>query len=66
MTVLHDRDRGPVEAPVIARLPSGARVGARCADPAIAEDLSGRNIVGREVELTTVDGKVYYRAGRGQ
>jgi acetyl-CoA C-acetyltransferase len=60
-TVLHDRDRGPVEAPVIARLPSGARVGARCADPAIAENLSGRNIVGGEVELTTVDGKVYYQ-----
>jgi len=61
-TVLHDRDRGPVEAPVIARLPSGSRVGARCTDPALAEDLSGRNIVGREVELTTVDGKVYYRS----
>jgi acetyl-CoA C-acetyltransferase len=61
MTVLHERDRGPVEAPVIARLPSGSRVGARCADPAMAEDLSGRNIVGGQVELTTVDGKVYYR-----
>jgi acetyl-CoA C-acetyltransferase len=61
-TVLHDRDRGPVEAPVIARLPSGSRVGARCADPAMAENLSGRNLVGAEVELTTVDGKVYYRS----
>jgi acetyl-CoA C-acetyltransferase len=61
MTVLHDRDRGPVEAPVIARLASGARIGARCADPAMPGDLSGRNLVGREVKLTTKEGKVYYR-----
>jgi acetyl-CoA C-acetyltransferase len=61
MTVIHDRDRGPVEAPVIARLSSGARIGARCADPAMAGDLSGRNLVGSEVKLTTIDGKVYYR-----
>ena len=64
MTVLHERDRGPVEAPVIARLPSGSRIGARCADPVMAEDLSNRNIVGAEVELTTVHGKVHYRLGR--
>jgi acetyl-CoA C-acetyltransferase len=61
MTVLHDHDRGPVEAPVIARLSSGARIGARCADPAMAGDLSGRNLVGSEVRLTTIEGKVYYR-----
>jgi acetyl-CoA C-acetyltransferase len=63
MTVLHDRESGPVEAPVIARLPAGARIGARCLDPAMAGDLSGQNLVGREVKLTTIDGKVYYRPG---
>jgi acetyl-CoA C-acetyltransferase len=63
MTVLHERGRGPVEAPIIARLPSGARIGARCADPALAGDLSGRNLVGQDVKLTTVEGKVSYRLG---
>lgn len=61
MTVLHDRDRGPVEAPVIARLPSGARTGARCADPDMAGALAGRSLVGSEVELATVGNRVCYR-----
>lgn len=61
MTVLHDRDRGPVEAPVIARLPSGLRTGARAADPSVAAYLSGHSLVGDEVELNTVGGKVVYR-----
>jgi acetyl-CoA C-acetyltransferase len=60
-TVLHDRDRGPIEAPLIARLASGERIGARCAEPTMAAELSGRNLVGAEVDLTTLDGKVFYR-----
>ncbi len=61
MTVLHARGEGPVAAPVIARLPSGERVGARCADPALAGELSGQNLVGREVELTGRPGRLEYR-----
>ena len=38
-TVLHDRDGGPVAAPVIVRLADGSRLGARAADPSIAAEV---------------------------
>jgi hypothetical protein len=60
MTVLHDRDRGPVAAPVIARFADGSRTGARPIDPSLPTALSGTSLVGREVELTTKEGKVSY------
>ncbi len=61
MTVLHDRDRGPVAAPVVARLPDGSRVGARAADPGLPAATSGSSLVGRRVELRTDDdGHVTY------
>ena len=60
MTVLHDRDRGPVAAPVIARLVDGSRTGARPVDPLLPTALSGTSLVGREVELTTEREKVSY------
>ncbi len=53
-TVLHDKDHGPVEAPIIARLPDGSRTGARAGDPALAAAIAGGpSLVGRAVELTT-------------
>ena len=53
-TVLHDKDQGPVAAPIIARLPDGSRTGARAADPGLPAALAGgRTLVGREVALTT-------------
>lgn len=53
-TVLHDKDRGPVAAPIIARLADGSRTGARAGDPSLPAALAGGpSLVGREVELTT-------------
>jgi acetyl-CoA C-acetyltransferase len=60
MTVLHDRDRGPVAAPIIARLPDGSRVGARAASDQLAADLAGTSLVGQDVVLRNEDGKVSY------
>lgn len=59
-TVLHDRDAGVVGAPVIARLADGTRVGARALDPELPASLSGRQIVGGEVKITSVDDKAFY------
>jgi acetyl-CoA C-acetyltransferase len=61
MTVLHTSDGGPVEAPVIGRTAAGARFGARLADPAQATELSGRSLVGAEIEVTPEDGHLRYR-----
>jgi acetyl-CoA C-acetyltransferase len=53
-TVLHDAAHGPVEAPVIARLPDGSRIGARAADPALPAALAGQpSLIGREVKVST-------------
>jgi acetyl-CoA C-acetyltransferase len=60
MTVLHQRDTGPVAAPVIARFDDGARIGARATDPAVVEDLAGTNLVGAEVRIDQRDGRAYY------
>ncbi|MCW2546065.1 MAG: hypothetical protein JWN96_525 [Mycobacterium sp.] len=61
-TVLHERERGPVEAPIVARLPDGTRTGATAGDPGLAEALSGQpSLVGREVHLSTSEaGQVTY------
>jgi acetyl-CoA C-acetyltransferase len=60
MTVLHERDAGPVAAPIIARLPDGSRVGARAADPELAAALSGTSLVGRQVRLEDRGDHVHY------
>jgi acetyl-CoA C-acetyltransferase len=61
-TVLHDRENGPTEAPIIARLPDGSRVGAVPGDPELPKALSDQvSLVGREVALSTsADGSVTY------
>ena len=61
MTIFHERDAGPVSAPLIARLPDGSRVGARAADPELPAELSRTSLVGRDVRLATVDGVTTYR-----
>ncbi len=60
MTVFHERDAGPVAAPVIARLPDGSRVGARAGDPELPLQLSRRSLVGEEIVLTPADGTTTY------
>ena len=60
MTVLHDRDHGPIAAPIIGRTQSGARFGARLQDPDRAADLAGSSLVGlvgSEVEVVTEGGR---------
>jgi hypothetical protein len=43
---------GEVEgAPLVARLPSGERVGDRAVSSALAAELSGTSLVGRQVRL---------------
>jgi len=59
-TVLHDRDRGPVAAPAIVRLPDGRRVGARPADPVAPAQLTGLSLVGRAVTLGDDAGRATY------
>lgn len=54
-TVLHERDTGPTEAPVIARLDDGTRVGARAADPELPAQVAGRALVGTTVRLTATE-----------
>jgi len=51
MTVLHDRERGPLEAPVFARFADGRRTAARVAYPALAAELDGVSLVGRAVRI---------------
>jgi acetyl-CoA C-acetyltransferase len=60
MTVLHERDAGPVAAPLVARLPDGSRVGARAATPDLPAALSGTSLVGQEVRLVTRDDHTLY------
>jgi acetyl-CoA C-acetyltransferase len=61
-TVLHDKDRGPVHAPIVARLADGTRTSAIAGDPTLPAALAGRvSLVGREVQLSTSqDGQVTY------
>ena len=60
MTVLHDRDLGPTNAPIIARFEDGSRLGARAADADLPATLAGTSLVGREVIIDTVDGRSRY------
>lgn len=60
MTVIHDRARGPIAAPVFARLPDGRRVVAAAADPGAPVALSGESLVGRTVSVRSGDGSVVY------
>jgi hypothetical protein len=61
-TVLHERDAGPVHAPIVARLPDGSRISAVADDPALPAALAGQvSLVGREVRLSTAaNGRVSY------
>jgi acetyl-CoA C-acetyltransferase len=59
-TVLHERDTGVTAAPIIAELPDGTRIGARALDPELPASLSGMQIVGREVRITSVEDKAFY------
>ena len=60
MTVVHERDAGPVAAPVLVRLPDGSRTGAQVADPELAVELAGTSLVGCTVQLATRDGATTY------
>jgi acetyl-CoA C-acetyltransferase len=51
MTVLHDRDGGPVRVPLVARFPDGSRTGARSPSAGVARQLAGRNLVGETVRI---------------
>lgn len=50
-TVVHDRERGPVEVPVFARLSDGRRVAARSTDPELARAMSGGQHIGTRIRL---------------
>ncbi len=60
MTVVHSSGTGADGAPVVARLPTGERVGARPESDALVADLVGTSLVGREVLLTAHDGHTTY------
>jgi acetyl-CoA C-acetyltransferase len=59
-TVLHDRDAGPIAAPVVVELPNGSRIGARARNEQLVKDLSNSTLVGLTVRLSTRDGQVSY------
>ena len=59
-TVEHDRDAGPVRAPVYATLDDGRRVVARPGDTSIPAEISGTNIVGRRVKIHSGEGGTVY------
>lgn len=59
-TVLHDRDAGPREAPLIVRLADGSRLGATAAAPAVVAEAAGTTMVGRRVRVrASGDGVVW-------
>ncbi len=55
-TVEHDKEEGPVRAPLYATLPDGRRVVAVAADADIPKKLSGRSIIGEKVRIRSGDG----------
>jgi acetyl-CoA C-acetyltransferase len=59
-TVEHDREHGPVRAPIYATLPDGRRIVAKPADAAIPPKVSGRSIVGETVHVQTAEGVTTY------
>jgi acetyl-CoA C-acetyltransferase len=61
MTVLHDREGGPGEAPVFARFADGRRTAARVVHPELAAELDGTSLVGQTVEVVAGEGPPVYR-----
>jgi acetyl-CoA C-acetyltransferase len=59
-TVEHDREKGPVRAPIYGRLTDGRRVVATPADPSIPAAISGRSIVGETVRVRAGEGGTVY------
>jgi len=59
-TVEHDREHGPVRAPIYATLVDGRRLVAIPADASIPSALSGRSIVGETVRVRTGEGGTVY------
>jgi acetyl-CoA C-acetyltransferase len=59
-TVLHDRNAGPLAAPVVVDLPNGSRIGARARNEQLVRDLSDSTLVDLRVRLSTSDGQVFY------
>ncbi len=59
-TVEHDKDAGPVRAPVYATLGSGQRVVAVPADSDLPKQISGRNIVGARIKVRKGEGSPVY------
>ena len=59
-TVEHDRDDGPVRAPLYATLADGRRVVAVAADADGPKQLSGRSIIGEKVRIRTGEGSPVY------
>jgi acetyl-CoA C-acetyltransferase len=60
MTVVHDRDTGPVRAPLVARFADGTRCGAHAADASIVHSLEGESLVGGQVRVSQRDGVAVY------
>jgi acetyl-CoA C-acetyltransferase len=59
-TVEHDKQRGPVRAPLYATLADGRRVVAVPADEDIPRQLSGRGIIGEKVNIRSGEGGTVY------
>jgi acetyl-CoA C-acetyltransferase len=59
-TVEHDKDFGPLRAPLYATLEDGRRVVAVPADTEIPKQLSGRSIIGERVKVRTGEGSPVY------
>jgi acetyl-CoA C-acetyltransferase len=59
-TVEHDREHGPVRAPIYARLTDGRRIVAVPADASIPKAVSGRSLVGETVQVRTGEGGTVY------
>ena len=56
MTVAHDRNDGPVRAPMIVRFDDGTLAGARSPSVAATRALAGTSLVGQRVRVRQADG----------
>jgi acetyl-CoA C-acetyltransferase len=59
-TVEHDKEAGPVRAPIYATLDNGQRVVAVAADAGLPKEISRRSIIGEKVSVRTGEGGVVY------
>jgi acetyl-CoA C-acetyltransferase len=59
-TVEHDREHGPVRAPLYATLADGRRVVAVPTDADIPRQISGRSIIGEKVNIRSGEGGTVY------